>query len=48
LALENKALFLYNIMDEYNQSEAFRIRNMADFISRKTKELEDLQASATK
>ena len=48
LALENKALFLYNIMDEYNQSEAFRIRNMADYISRKTKELEDLQASATK
>lgn len=48
LALENKALFLYNIMDEYNQSDAFRIRNMADFISRKTKELEDLQASATK
>ena len=48
LALENKALFLYNIMDEYNQSEAFRIRNMADFISRKTKELEELQAIATK
>lgn len=48
LALENKALFLYSIMDEYNQSDAFRIRNMADFISRKTKELEDLQASATK
>ena len=48
LALENKALFLYNIMDEYNQSEAFRIRNMADFISRKLQELEDLQAKATK
>lgn len=48
LALENKALFLYNIMDEYNQSDAFRIRNMADFISRKTQELEDLQTSATK
>ncbi len=48
LALENKALFLYSIMDDYNQSEAFQIRNMADFISRKTKELEELQASATK
>lgn len=48
LALENKALFLYSIMDNYNQSEAFQIRNMADFISRKTKELEELQASATK
>ena len=48
LALENKALFLYTIMDAYNQSDAFRIRNMADFISRKTQELEELQASATK
>ena len=48
LALENKAVFLYSIMDAYNQSDAFRIRNMADFISRKTKELEELQAIATK
>ena len=47
-ALENKAVFLYTIMDEYNQSDAFQIRNMADFISRKLQELEDLQAKATK
>ena len=41
-------MFLYTIMDEYNQSDAFQIRNMADFISRKLQELEDLQAKATK
>ena len=47
-ALENKAVFLYSIMDNYNQSEALEIRKMADYISRQTQELAELQASATK
>lgn len=47
-ALENKAVFLYSIMDNYNQTEALEIRKMADYISRQTKELAELQASATK
>ena len=48
LPLENKALFLYSIMGEYRQSEALNIRNMADYISKRTNELADLQASAIK
>ena len=48
LPLENKALFLYNIMGEYRQSEALDIRNMADYISKQTRELAKLQASAIK
>lgn len=47
-ALENKAVFLYSIMDSYNQSDALKIRQMADYISRQTKELAELQASAAK
>ena len=48
LALENKAVFLYSIMGDYSQSDALQIRNMADFISKKTTELAELQSSAVK
>lgn len=48
LRLENKAVFLYSIMGNYNQSEALRIRDMADYISKQTKKLAELQASAAK
>ena len=48
LALENKAVFLYSIMGDYSQSVALQIRNMADFISKKTTELVELQSSAVK
>lgn len=48
LPLESKAVFLYSIMGDYRQSEALQIRNMADYISKRTKELAELQASAIK
>ena len=48
IKLENKASFLYSIMGDYCQSEAYEIRNMADYIDKMTHELMDLQASAVK
>ena len=48
LALENKSVFLYSIMGGYSQSVALQIRNTADFISKKTTELAELQSSAVK
>ena len=48
IKLENKAPFLYAIMVEYAQKDALEIREMADYISKKTNELAKLQESAIK
>ncbi len=46
--LENKALLLYSLMEEYGQTEALRIQKVADYISAELPKLIDLQEQAKK
>ena len=43
-----KAIFLYNVMENYDKQKARRIQEMADYISSKLPQLKDLQNQAGK
>lgn len=47
-SLENKVPLLHSFMEEYGQTEAKRIQNLADYISMKLPKLIDLQEQAKK
>ncbi|MCM1438743.1 MAG: type IV secretory system conjugative DNA transfer family protein [Roseburia sp.] len=47
-SLENKVPLLYTLMEEYGNSEALRIQNLADYISAELPKLLDLQEQAKK
>ncbi len=47
-SLENKVPLLYSLMEEYGQTEAQKIQNTADFISKELPKLIDLQEQAKK
>lgn len=47
-SLENKVPLLHSVMEEYGQTEAKHIQNLADYISMKLPKLIDLQEQAKK
>ena len=47
-SLENKVPLLHSFMEEYGQTEAKRIQNLADYISKELPKLIDLQEQAKK
>lgn len=47
-SLENKVPLLYSLMEDYGQTEAKRIQNLADYISTELPKLIDLQEQAKK